>query len=381
MVVEVKAAVTAKPGEMSVQSFPYPEELPADAMIAKLRMAGICGTDHHMYSGHMSGIPWPIIQGHEIVAEAYEIGEKASDQIEVHGEKLSKGDRITWPAGITCGTCWGCRWLASNIRGALCENGRAYGISLTCKEPPHLFGAFSEYVYVRPDAWVYKLPEDVPDRAAVLVDTLSSVNGIDRALSGLPWAREGFMWGDTAVVQGAGPIGIMAALKFREYGASKIIMLGGPDFRLKMSEKFGVDHTINIEEYTRPEDRIKEVMKLTKGRGADVVLEGSGVSAAFPEGIEMTRRGGIYIEMGCFTDAGPVMVNPHRICFKDLTLIGQYGFGPHQYERDLWMIYKWWRNKEYPLEDLVSHEFRIEKTEEGILAHKSWKTMKCVVMP
>ena len=194
-------------------------------------------------------------------------------------------------------------------------------------------------------------------------------------------ANEGLFWGWTAVVQGAGPIGIMAALKLKEYNVEKLIMVGGPEWRLREAEKFAVDHTINIEKVNKPEDRIAEVRRLTEGRGADIVLEGAGVPAAFPEAIEMVRRGGILVEVGHYTDAGSVMINPYRICYKDLTLISQYGFSFHQYNTALRQLEKWHRNKEYPLEDLVTHEFKIKNAEDGIKLHRQYKTMKAIVVP
>ena len=378
---EVRAMVSYSPGNIKLEQFPYPEPISNNVMIAKMRMAGICGTDHHIWSGHMEHIPWPIIQGHEVIAEVAEIGEKVAKESEVHGEYLEEGDRFCFPASIPCGKCWFCRWLIPVIHEMLCEHCVAYGEDISCKNPPHLFGGFAEYIYIRPELWLYKIPKDIPDEVAVLVDTLSSTCGIDRAINRLPHAREGFMWGDSAVVQGAGPVGLMAALKLREYGASRIIMIGSPDFRLEMAQKCGVDHVINIDQITRPEDRIKEVVKFTDGRGADIVVEAAGVPAAFPEGIEMMRRGGTFVEVGHFTDAGSTIVNPFRICYKDMTLISAYGFGPHQYEKDLQLLYKWWRNNDYPLKEIVTHKYKLEHLEEGLKAHKEWKTLKCVILP
>ncbi len=151
--------------------------------------------------------------------------------------------------------------------------------------------------------------------------------------------------------------------------------------RLEEAEKFGVDHTINIEEISDPSERLNMVKKLTGGRGADLVFEGAGVPAAFAEAIDLVRGGGIMVEVGHYTDAGTVEVNPYQICYKDLKLISQYGFSFHQYDIALRQLTKWHRNGTYPLEDLVTHEYSIEKVEEGIKLHKKWETMKAVVLP
>ncbi len=111
------------------------------------------------------------------------------------------------------------------------------------------------------------------------------------------------------------------------------------------------------------------------------MFEGAGVPAAFVEAIDLVRRGGIVVEVGHYTDAGEVLINPYKVCYKDLTLISQYGFSFHQYGLALRQISKWHRNEQFALEDLISHEFKIEETEEGIKLHSQWKTMKAIVIP
>ncbi|MFQ6053725.1 MAG: zinc-binding dehydrogenase [Candidatus Bathyarchaeia archaeon] len=376
MVREVRAAVTLEPMKMAPMRLPYPEEVEEGDFIARLRMCGICGTDHHIWAGHMPDLPWPILQGHEIVGEVHEIGEATAERIEAHGRPLAVGDRVIWGGATPCGECWYCRWLPQNYRGGLCENRPTYSLGGVTD----VAGGFSDYNYAQRKV-PYRIPDDIPDRVAVLTDTLASVWGIDRALGGMPAANEGLFWGWKAAVQGSGPIGICAAMKLREYGVDELIMVGGPEWRLREAEKFGVDHTINIEEVTDPEARLAEVRRLTGGRGPDIVVECAGVPAAFPEGIRMVRRGGILVEIGHYTDAGSVMVNPHLVCYKDLTLISQYGFSFHQYDTALRQLIKWHRDGEYPLEDLVTHEFRIEETEKGIKLHRQWKTLKAIVVP
>jgi L-iditol 2-dehydrogenase len=376
MVREIRTAITLKPMNMVPRKLPYPEEVNEGDFIAKLRMCGICGTDHHFWSGHMPNLPWPIIQGHEAVGEIHEISEKTAKRAEAHGRQLLEGDRILWGGATPCGECWACRWLPQNYRGALCEARNEYALDGIA----YKWGGFSDYIYVK-NKVPYKIPDDIPDEVAVMTDTLASVWGIDRALGGIPAANEGLFWGRTAVVQGSGPIGICAAMKLKEYNVEKLIMVGGPEWRLKEAEKFGVDHTIDIEKVTDPEERVAEVRKLTEKRGPDIVVECAGVPAAFPEGIKMVRRGGIFVELGHYTDAGSVMINPYEVCFKDLTLISQYGFSYQQYDLALRQLSKWYRDDTYPLEDLVTHKFKIEDTETGIKLHRQYETMKVIVVP
>ncbi len=373
---EIKASVTLEPYKIITKKMSLPETLEKGDFIAKLRMCGICGTDHHIWSGDFPNTPWPIIQGHEVVAEVLDISEETSGSIEINKEPLVEGDRVIWGGATPCGECWYCRWLPQNYRGALCIGGSGFQLDGTT----YLWGGFSDYIYAKNKIPI-KIPEDVPDKVAVFTDTLASVWGIERALGGTPAANEGLFWGQSAVVQGSGPIGLAAAMKLKEYNVETLIMIGGPEKRLKEAEKFGVDHTIDIEEITDPVDRLNIVKKLTSGRGADLVFEGAGVPAAFAEAIDLVRRGGIMVEVGHYTDAGTVEVNPYQICYKDLNLISQYGFSFHQYDIALRQLTKWHRNGTYPLEDLVTHQYSIEKVEEGIKLHKKWETMKAVVLP
>jgi L-iditol 2-dehydrogenase len=373
---EIRAAVTTEPYKIIMKNLPYPETLEEGDFMAKLRMCGVCGTDHHIWSGDYPNTPWPIIQGHEVVAEVFEISEETGASIEVNRENLVEGDRVIWGGATPCGECWYCRWLPQNYRGSLCTGGSAFQLDGNT----YLWGGFSDYIYAKNKVPI-KIPEDVPDKVAVFTDTLASVWGIERALSGTPAAGEGLFWGQSAVVQGSGPIGIAAAMKLKEYNVENLIMIGGPDKRLEEAEKFGVDYTINIEEITDPKERLSIVQKLTGGRGADLVFEGAGVPAAFAEAIDLVRRGGIVVEVGHYTDAGTVEVNPYTICYKDLTLICQYGFSFHQYEVALRQLIKWYRNDTFPLEDLITHEYKIDNVEEGLKLHKKWETMKVIATP
>ena len=114
MVQKIRAAVTLEPMKMVPRKLSYPEKVEEGDFIAKLRMCGICGTDHHFWSGHQPNLSWPIIQGHEAVGEVHEISEKTAEKVEAHGKRLVEGDRILWGGATPCGECWSCRWLAQN---------------------------------------------------------------------------------------------------------------------------------------------------------------------------------------------------------------------------------------------------------------------------
>src|SRR5258708_11022717 len=182
-------------------------------------------------------------------------------------------------------------------------------------------------MYVDPDVLrgttVYNLPEAMELRVGALLEPLTScIRAFNRATR-----AGGFTWGDTVVIQGSGPIGILAIAAAREMGAGRVICVGAPEKpRLELARKFGAEATVNIEEITDPQQRIKRVRDIVSGFSADLVLDCSGHPSAGPEGIEMLRDGGTYVQMGQFTDAGAITTSWHRICAKDLNVLGSSAF-------------------------------------------------------
>lgn len=379
---KVKAAVLTNFGRIETRFYPYPD-VPADGMLVKMRLCGVCGTDKHLFDGREPSLDLPVILGHEVLGEVEEVGKQAAASLEVHGVRLKKGDRVTWFAALPCGECWYCKWAANNHVGILCERGKAYGVSMTSKTPPHLFGGYAEYVYIVPGTWVYKIPESLPDKVAVLIDIFASVGGIKKAMAPAPALKEGFGPADTVAIQGSGPIGLAAAMTAKLSGAYEIVLIGGPKHRLDLARTLGIfDHIIDLEDVPDPGDRVQTVKGLTPGKvGPDLVVECTGVPSAVAEGLEYLRRGGTFVELGCFTDTGDVVINPFRhLCHKEVNLIGQYGCPPQYYDVAIKLVEMAWKLG-WPLDRLVTHEFPVTRAQEAVEAHKNLICMKAVIDP
>jgi len=331
----------------------------------KTDIAGVCGTYIHFYNGRGT-LPLPIIPGHEFTGTIEELGEKAV-HLEARGSPFEVGDKIAVCPGTTgfCGTCYFCRFVPD--RPNLCTSRKAYGVNMTCKEPPHLLGGYSEYVYVDPVHWyVYKLPEDFPLELGALVEPMAtSTRALERAFApGLPGANEGFGLGKTVVVQGLGPIGLLAIAAAKIGGASKVIGLDMVETRLNIAVKMGADLTIDMRQITNSDERIEMVKRVTNGLGADVGIEAAGVPDAVPEGMEMVRDGGKYVEVGHYTDAGPVELNPHRICRKDIDFLGSWAYLMTQFHIAITVLHT---NKDaYPFEELISNKFNLNEAETAL---------------
>lgn len=262
---------------------------------------------------------FPIIPGHENVGVIEEIGAVARERLDFSGRPLTPGDRVVMCPDVVCGTCWYCR----NLHGMpWCEKQRCYGMSITCDTAPHLFGGWAQYMLVDTDVFVYKVPASLSPELAVLVEPMVVTATLEKAKEMHTSAREGFTSGDTIVIQGVGPLGLFHVIRARLLGAGHIVAIDLSAERLAMATRFGAGVTLRVDQ-TTVEQRIQSVRDLTDGRGADVVVDCAGVPQVVPEGLEMFRKAGTYIECGAFVEMGTVPISPHRhLCSKSVRLIG-----------------------------------------------------------
>ena len=352
-----------KPLEM--REYPLPVEIEPGAALVQIEMAGICGTDVHLWKGQLP-IPRPIILGHETVGVIERLG--ADLKKDWTGAALREGDRITWSAGMLCGHCHHCTVLRQPTR---CQNRSAYGISFSSDDAPHFSGGYAEYIYLRPRTAIFKLSdvsaEAVTGAGCALV---TAIHGIERM---------GVKWGETVLIQGSGPVGLAVLAVAKSSGASMIVVVGGPDSRLELALKFGADHTINIEEMTDPAERIERVKQLTGGYGMDAVIECVGAPQVVAEGFEMCRDGGKYLVLGHYGDAGSAPLNPHVITRKQLTVYGSWASEPRHMAAAIEFLKK--QGERFPFDELVSHRFPLDRAFEALQTTERWASKKSVIVP
>lgn len=321
---EIRVATFAGPGAPPViRTVPRPEIPPKGALI-DIGCCGVCGTDLHILRGHWpKPLPWPFTLGHELAGVVAAIGPEL--ETDFTGQRLEVGSKVMLPPLMPCGLCdWCVRYPEQANK---CLTPVYYGRYLGFDEPPHLWGGWAESVFVDlgalPGTKIYKLPDDMPLRLGALSEPLTScIRAFNRARK-----AGGFGWGDTVVIQGSGPIGVLAVAAAQEMGAGRVIVVGAPETpRLELCRRFGAETTVDLEAVTTPEARIRTVREIVGGYGADLVMDCSGHPSAGPEGIEFLRDGGTYVEMGQFTDAGSITTSWHRICTKDLNVLGSWAF-------------------------------------------------------
>jgi threonine dehydrogenase-like Zn-dependent dehydrogenase len=375
---EIRVATFAGPGAPpAIRTVPWPK-VPERAALIQVGACGVCGTDLHILKGHWpKPLPWPFTLGHEIGGVIVEKGAGLAEDF--MGKPLAVGTKVMIPPLMPCGRCHYCVHYPETANK--CLTPVYYGRYLGFAKPPHLWGGFAEYVYVDldmlPGTKLYRLPDDMSLRLGSLSEPLTScIRAFNRAVR-----AGGFRWGDTVVIQGSGPIGILAVAAAQEMGAGRVICVGAPEQpRLALARRFGAEATVDITALPTAAERIARVRGIVGGFGADLVMDCSGHPSAGPEGIEMLRDGGTYVEMGQFTDAGAIMTNWHRICTKDVTLLGSWGFTGNDLPLGVEMLYR--TRDKYPwLAMQTIYPFSEDGVSRAIADAMAMRTVKSTIVP
>jgi len=350
-----RVAVLGKAKErFSIEEHDVPAPSPGTILV-KQELAGICGTDVHIWEGFLREVPFPVVLGHENVGTIAELGQGV--EADFVGEPVRQGDRVFPFPGLPC---WHCYQCVIDKEPTRCAKGESYGF-FPYKEP-YFTGGYADYLYMfHPSSLFVKT--DLKPEETVLIEPLAiAVRSVERG---------GVQSGDTAVIQGAGPIGLLTLACVIAAGATKAIVVGTPADRLKIAQEIGADLTIDIQEVRDVETRIRLVKEQTQGnRGPDVVFEDTGNPRAISEGLSYLKDNGRYLVAGCFTDKGPVEINPARmITMKQTAITGTWGDEPKDFLRAIRMLEK----SKFHFEKLVSHKIPLRRVHEAFEAISSEK--------
>jgi threonine dehydrogenase-like Zn-dependent dehydrogenase len=380
---KVLAATLVQPGKYELREYPLPDPAPG-CVLVKMELSGICGTDKHTYQGFTTQyagagdgkhIRFPIIQGHENVGTIAAIGGDGR-YADFEGVPLTIGDRVVVGANVACGHCYYCR---HDFPYYFCQNTTDYGNNLSAADPPHLFGGWSQYIYIVPGSFLVRVPDDLPSEVAVLTEIMAVTVGLDRAKQMSAFPSEAFLFDDTVVVHGVGPLGMCFLIKARMLGAGNIIAVDLSEYRLQYAKRLGADHVLNATK-TTPAERLDFIRSLTQGRGADLVIGTAGVPEAVPETLDMLRLGGMLVEAGNFSDLGEIPISPHRhICAKSARILGVGGEEPAAYGPSMRQMARYM--KHYPLREFVSHRFPLRDVEAAVHQAVASDSMKVAIMP
>ena len=269
----MRTAVLAEPHRFEHRERDRPSPAPQDVLVA-ISDVGICGSDIHYYEHGRIGdyvVEEPIVLGHESAGEVVAVGDDVTD--------LAVGDRVALEPGVPCRQCAHCKRGDYN----LCED------VTFMATPPH-DGAFAEYVSWPAD-FAYELPENVSTTAGALCEPLSV---------GIHACRRGDVGtGDSVLIAGAGPIGLVTLEAAQAAGATDIIVTDVVSEKLERAADRGADLTIDVSET----DLETAVAAYTDEAGADVVVEASGAEPSIRSTVDAVRRGGAIVLVGLADEA------------------------------------------------------------------------------
>ena len=363
-------------GKVEIVERPLPELDPRD-ILAKVEMAGVCGTDVHLVfdaeptPGRTTIYPFNL--GHEAVCTIAEMGGDAPRH-DALGASLREGDRIV-AFGPRCGECYFCRVLEQSVLCRRVFRGR--------RDPNthEIGGTYADYLYIRGDAFIVRIPDAVTTKAAALAEPLAgATRALERAyMPGVPDHHQGMGPGKNVVIQGAGPIGVLLTILARLAGAAKLVVIGAPESRLRMCREFGADLTFNFLE-TSEAERAEQIRALTPfGVGPDVVLEAAGAPAAFVEVMRLVRAGGTIVEHGHFTYRGTTPIDLTPIVLKDLQIFGNLGYYNSGFATAVSILEA--ERSRVPFEKVVTHEFSLSRVQEALETARREDCVKAVLIP
>jgi len=383
----VQAATLVAPRTYEIRDYPFPTDLEPGAVLVKMTASGICGTDKHTYRGETvqykgtemeRSTPFPIIQGHENLGVVAAVG--AGGAVAHDGRSLRPGDRVVPAPNVACGACRNCLRQDPYY---LCRNLANYGNSLSCAEAPHLYGGWAEYIYLKPGTPIFRVPDELPDDIAVLTEIFAVTHSLER-ISAIR-RPGGFRPGDSVAVVGVGSLGMSHLVKAALMGAGRVIAIDKSPKRLALAQRLVNADTVLVDPSTIGEDPgvRAEVLNLTGGEGADVVVNATGFPGSFALAATLVRDAGSLLEVGAFVDMGPEAFNPAQICGRSLNIIGTGGEDVQAYAGTLALLAR--HQSAMPFAEMVSHVFRIEDAGQAMVtaldAENATKVLISNVLP
>src|SRR5438067_6753052 len=345
-----RAAIFFGPGKpFEIRELPLPEIEP-DAVLIKVTLTNFCDSDLHFWLGD-APLRLPedgSLSGHEMTGRVAKLGRNV--KTDALGRPLREGDRVAYTYFYPCGRCYVCLNKQPAACPAKIERPRGP------RDFPHFHGAFAEYYYLRPGGALFAVPDALRD------ELVSPVNcALSQVIFGL--GEAGLAFGGSVVVQGAGGLGGQAAAVAKDMGASTVIVVDQLPGRLELARAFGADHVINVKEVTERKERVALVRKWTGGMGADVACDFVGFPQVIPEGIEMLRQGGTYLEIGTISRGAKIELEPASLVWGAKRIVGVIMYDPWVIPRALDFLVR--NRTRWPFDRLISHTYPLEKIDEA----------------
>ena len=337
----MRCAVFHGPADLRIEDRPRPDLRHDDDVLLRVEAASICGTDLHILAdppGHPATAG--AILGHEYVGEVVDAGDAVQD--------LRAGDRVVVDPNITCGRCAYCRRGSPN----LCLNMTTLGIFRD--------GGFAEH-NVAPLRALYPISKQAPLEQAIFAEPLSCVLNA--------FGQAGLRMGDSVVILGAGPIGLLFLLLMRAGGAGRVGMVEPAQNRARLAGACGAEAV-----WDPREGRLEEpVREWSGGLGADIVVDT--VGTLFAQAVKLVRRGGRVVLFGMNQQANPA-VNQYEITRHEITIVGTF-IARQTFPQTVRTL----ESGRLPLEPLITHRIGLEGIRGILPALKSGDAVEVVIRP
>lgn len=333
-----------KPNVVELRRLQIPEDVDPDELLIKTEYSGVCGSDIHTLKG------WSpfnnVVPGHEVCGIVHRVGERFVD---AERKPLQEGDRVVPEPTVPCYQCDYCMGKRGLFEGEIdyytCENYILLGTVPIDRKPQKITGCWSEYVNISFGYKVHKINKTTPEEAVLLEPLAVGIRSVRKAR---------VTKGTLVVAQGPGPIGLMVVVAAKERGAEPVILIGMDvdKQRLSIAKEIGADIVINRDK----QEPYKEIMKISKGRGADVVIDTTGSVEAAMDGFKFTARAGTYVLIGGFKAETTIPIHPIYHLKEKIDILFSHG-SSGCFKEGLAIL----ESQKYPFKKMVSHVLQPER--------------------
>lgn len=310
----MKQFVTLKPMELVFQDVPKPEIKSSNEVLVKVKSAGICGSDVHIYRGTSPVATYPRVMGHEVVGIIEEIGSGV--------KKVKRGDHVIVDQIISCGHCYPCKIGRPNV----CCNLKVRGV--------HIDGGYREYMTATEDA-MHLIPKNIAFSDAIMIEPLS--------IAFQARSRARISDDDIVFILGAGALG-KSMIKTMALTKAIIIVADIFDDKLEEAKILGAHYTVN----SKKENMIETVKKISGGYGPTVSIDAAGLVTSLADLAEVTCNAGRVITMAFLEE--PSLISIFKITAKELDIRGSR-LQNNKFEEVISAV----KDEKIKIDDLVSH--------------------------